>query len=99
MSSDEEDLLLLNYLRSRKRKQKYKRKFWVHPYIRKNIGKRLFIAAKELSVDDSKFQSFYRMSKNTFKELVLIVGPTIQKQNTNMRECVSAEERILITLR
>ncbi|XP_071054097.1 uncharacterized protein [Onthophagus taurus] len=39
------------------------------------------------------------MSKNTFKELVLIVGPTIQKQNTNMRECVSAEERILITLR
>lgn len=99
MSSDEEELLLLNYLRFRKRKQKCKRKFWVHPYIRKNSGKRLFIATKELSQNDSKFQSFYRMSKNTFKELVFIVDSTIQKQNTNMRECVSAEERIMITLR
>ncbi|XP_050516121.1 uncharacterized protein LOC126890983 [Diabrotica virgifera virgifera] len=39
------------------------------------------------------------MSKNTFKELVLIVGSAIQKHNTNMRECVSSEERLMITLR
>ena len=98
MSSDEEDLLLLTYLRCRKKKKKHS-KFWVHPYIYKNFNRRLFIAAKELSEDDSKFQTFYRMSKNTFTDLVLIVGPSIQKQNTNMRECVSPEERIMITLR
>lgn len=98
MSSDEEDLLLLNYLHHRKKKKKH-RKFWVHPYIHKNINRRLFIAVKELSEDDSKFQTFYRMSKNTFNDLVLIVGPAIQKQNTNMRECISAKERIMITLR
>lgn len=98
MSSDEEDLLLLNFLRRRK-KNKKRRKFWVHPYIYRNHNRRLFIAAKELAEHDSKFQTFYRMSKNTFKDLMLMVGPALQKQNTNMRECVSSEERLMITLR
>ena len=37
--------------------------------------------------------------KITFQELVEIVSPHIQRQNSNMRECVSAAERIMITLR
>nr|CAD7416021.1 unnamed protein product [Timema poppensis] len=39
------------------------------------------------------------MSKDSYLELVKMVAPTIQKMDTNMRECVTAEERILITLR
>lgn len=59
----------------------------------------MFVAARELQENDEKFQSFYRMSKETYMLLVNIVRPTISKVNTNMRECVSAEERIMITLR
>lgn len=43
--------------------------------------------------------AFYRMSKESYKEIVDIIPPAIYQKNTNMRECVSAEERILITLR
>lgn len=72
---------------------------WVHPYIERNIHCRLFVATKELQDSDKKFLAFYRMSKECYNALVEIVAPAIQYMNTNMRECVSAEERILITLR
>lgn len=66
---------------------------------KKNIRCRLFVAAKELQQTDSKFIAFYRMSKQCYMDLVQLIAPAIRQQNTNMRECVSAEERILITLR
>lgn len=99
MSSDEEDVILYYYVRRRRLRQKQKRRFWVHPYIQRNLSSRLFIAARELSENDTKFQSVYRMGKRTFEQLVEITSPIIQRRNTNMRECVPAEERILITLR
>ena len=98
MSSEEEDVFLCYVNKYRKRKRA-KRRFWVHPYLKINNDKRLFIAAKQMTESDDKFRSFYRMSKATFNELLQIVAPLIQKQNTNMRECVSPEERIMITLR
>ena len=98
MSSEEEDVFLCYVNKYRKRKRA-KRRFWVHPYLKNNNDKRLFIAAKQMTESDDKFRSFYRMSKATFNELLQIVAPLIQKQNTNMRECVSPEERIMITLR
>lgn len=60
---------------------------------------RLFVAAEQLNQTDTKFIAFYRMSKDSYRELLKLVTPNIHKMNTNMRECVSAEERILITLR
>lgn len=95
-SSDEEDALACYaYLRLRKNRKKY----WVHPYIAKNINCRLFVAAQQLSIDDAKFQAMYKMSKPTYRELLGLIAPVITKQTTRLRECVSAEERLLITLR
>ena len=82
------------YLRRRKKKQ-----YWLCPYIQRNINCRLFVAAKGLTEPDEKFQCMYRMTKVMFHELVMVISPAITRQNTNMRECVSAGERILITLR
>lgn len=96
-SSDEEDIVMYCwYKRLQRRKQ---RKHWVHPYIARNMHSRLFVAARELQETDRKFVAFYRMSKESYNALVEIISPSIHEQNTNMRECVGAEERILITLR
>jgi hypothetical protein len=38
-----------------------------------------FVAAKELLQDDRKFQSFYRMSKENFAEVVPVFGPAISR--------------------
>lgn len=82
-----------------RRMKRKTRRFWVHPYIDRNFHKRLFVGARELQQSDSKFVAFYRMSKESYITLVRMVSPAIQYVDTNMRECVNAEERILITLR
>ncbi|XP_025193653.1 uncharacterized protein LOC112593474 [Melanaphis sacchari] len=94
-SSDEEVITAYYYYRRNKKN----RRFWVHPYIEKNFHHRLFIAARELNLSDTKFLCFYRMSKESYLYLVNLISPAINKRDTNMRECVNAEERILITLR
>ncbi|CAH1963185.1 unnamed protein product [Acanthoscelides obtectus] len=53
----------------------------------------------ELNQCPERFQSFYRISKDCFTRLLNIIKPKITKKNTNWRNCVSAEERLLITLR
>lgn len=39
------------------------------------------------------------MSPERFEHLLSLVGPRISKQNTSMRECISAAERLTLTLR
>ncbi|KAJ8891676.1 hypothetical protein PR048_004204 [Dryococelus australis] len=56
-------------------------------------------SSRTIEPTDTKLITFYRMSKHAYLELVKLVVPAIQKIDTNMRECVTAEERILITLR
>lgn len=94
-SSDEDILACYIYNRLRKKRKRY----WRHPYIEENINCRLFVAAKELVQDDEKFLSMYRMKKETYQQLLNSIAPAITKQNTRLRECVSPDERLLITLR
>jgi hypothetical protein len=75
------------------------RMFWTHPYIKRNIKCRVSVAANQLQESDSKFIALYRMSKASYQHLLQMTVPALTKHNTNMRECVSAEERLLITLR
>lgn len=78
--------------------KKKERKYWVHPYIEKYINCRTFIAVKKLQETDAKFLTFYRMSKESYAELVRIISPAVHQRNTHLKECASSEERILITL-
>ena len=98
-SGDDDDIIIMYYYYQRYRKRK-ERKMWVHPYIeKKNINCRAFVAAKELQESDAKFLAFYRMGKETYQRLMEHMTPAFHYTNTNMRECVSPEERVLITLR
>jgi hypothetical protein len=55
---------------------------------------------QELSTEDPKgFQNFLRMGKTDFHELLAKVTPHVQRQDTWMREAISAAERLSITLR
>jgi len=55
--------------------------------------------SKELDQDPEKFHGYYRMNPETFTILVNIVEASIRKKDTNFRQAVSVEERLLITLR
>ncbi|KAG8264467.1 hypothetical protein J6590_011758 [Homalodisca vitripennis] len=77
----------------------YRESIKQHPYLSNNVKSRLFVAAREMCQLDRKFQSFYRMTKDSFLELTRLVGPSLEKLDTTMGECVPAQERLMITLR
>uniref|UniRef100_A0A671NAK6 DDE Tnp4 domain-containing protein n=1 Tax=Sinocyclocheilus anshuiensis TaxID=1608454 RepID=A0A671NAK6_9TELE len=45
------------------------------------------------------FQNFARVVPNQFQQLLQMVTPIIQRQNTNFRDAISPGERLMITLR
>lgn len=49
--------------------------------------------------EKSDFLNYLRMDECRFSFLLNLVTPEIEKQNTVMREAVSAEERLIVTLR
>jgi len=102
MSSDDEEVLhavnLVNILNAQGG-QKRVHNYWVHPFWRQNCNDRGAYAVFKDLEDDDRFQSFYRMKKETFELLIQLVGPKIQKKDTNFRRAVCPRERLLITLR
>ena len=55
---------------------------------------------QQLRDEEREFHYRYlRMSKERFDHLLSLVIEKITKKNTNMREAISAEERLVITLR
>jgi len=93
-SSEDDDCIPSNWYRNRKIK---KRRYCVRPYIQNNVNCRIFVAANESIQDNVKFQSFHRMSKESFNIFVEKVGPAVEKQDAHFRRCVCVRERLMIT--
>ena len=49
--------------------------------------------------DHEMFFNYFRMVPSMFDELLRLVGPSLVKKTTNLREPISAEIRLAITLR
>src|SRR5277367_2401083 len=59
-----------------------------------------FNLLQELALQEhAKYRRFMRMNEDSFQKLLSMVRPYITKQNTPMREPISAEERLALTLR
>ncbi|GFS50623.1 protein ALP1-like [Trichonephila clavipes] len=50
-------------------------------------------------MDSKSYRRFLRMDVSTFEELVALVSPSIERNNTSMRKAIPAAERIALTLR
>ncbi|XP_069619986.1 uncharacterized protein [Ranitomeya imitator] len=101
--------VLFNWVLSRRFGQPYpvivdprrrRRRMWVHPLLTKRLTKghfhRLYTALRE---HPEKFYLYCRMTIRTFDILLEILRPGITYQDTRMRKAISAEERLLLTLR
>lgn len=77
-SSDEEMMIVYYYYHTKRNRKR--RIFWVHPYIERNFHHQLFVAARELNLSDAKFLCFYRMSKDSYLQLVQLISPAIHKK-------------------
>jgi hypothetical protein len=79
-SSNDEDLLLLSVIRRRRKR----RRFWIRPLlesVERNGAHR--VLSLELAQHPNKFAGYYWMSKHTFEDLLSLVSPAIEKEDTN----------------
>lgn len=85
----------------KRRKRRKHREVWVKDWISKrhlfSIENNLI---KELANGDPEcHQNFLRMNTTDFDYLLGKVSPLISKQDTNMREAITAKTRLIVTLR
>lgn len=66
------------------RNKKKKLRYWIYPLL-KDKQHSSYVVAKELTADEDKFQSFYRMSQVAFHRLVQLVEPHISKKNYKLK--------------
>lgn len=76
------------------------RDYWVHPINqgRKEFGE-FHVLWPQISIDDERCKMYLRMTRKEFNVLYDLLEPKLRKQNTNFREAISSEERLLLTLR
>ena len=76
------------------------RELWIHPFCRDACTKgEFFLMYPDLRKYPAKFFCTYRMTIRQFDNLLHLLTPVISKQINNYSESISAEERLVITLR
>lgn len=92
-------LWLLNRFRKKKSAAK-KRKYWIHPMHQQTDNIEEFtLFFEKLKVDSTKFFNYFRMSLDSFNELLGKIQHLIQKEDTFMRKCIPPTMMLGVTLR
>ena len=94
-------ITMIAFQRSKQKKSARKRKCWTKEWLLKRhlygVGCTLF---KELAMQEpSDFRNWMRLDEASFYDILDRVKPYIQRKNTNMRESISPEQRLAVTLR
>lgn len=93
---------LISYKSKKTLSNRRNRKLWIKPWHeRRQEGKSvLHMLNEELLIEDpAAYRNFLRMTGDQFNNLLQSVKPLIDKQDTIMRPCVSARNRLEVTLR
>ncbi|XP_058826424.1 putative nuclease HARBI1 isoform X1 [Topomyia yanbarensis] len=76
------------------------RRCWMKKWLEKRDQYTHVRLLREISISDEEdFRNYFRMNKETYEKLLKMVQPHIFRQDTVMRRCISAHERLAVTLR
>ena len=94
-------LIALIAKRQKEKKSQERSRQATKPYVmRRHIFGAFHALVRELAEEDPKqLKQFLRMSTETFDELLHLVGPAIEKQDTTYKTSIPPEERLAVTLR
>ncbi|XP_044133206.1 uncharacterized protein LOC122925927 [Bufo gargarizans] len=80
--------------------ERRRRRHWIHPIVAQRIQKGQFHTLyNDLRQDPFKFHNFCRMSMESFDHLLTSLHPDLNFRDTSMRRSISAEQRLIVTLR
>jgi hypothetical protein len=72
----------------------------VHPLICcRPLKGQFYTLFEDLRANEAKFFNYFRMSSRSYDELLVILKHDITGKNTNMRLCISPEEKPAVTFR
>lgn len=81
-------------------KHTVKHKRWVKSWLKKRDKYCHVVLLKEIIKTDPKdYKNYFCVSDSSYNKLLSMLKPLLERQNTNMRNCVSADERLAVTLR
>ncbi|XP_069605173.1 uncharacterized protein [Ranitomeya imitator] len=85
--------------RKREKRRSHQR-FWLHPILEVRESRGAYHCLfGELNDNLEKYFEYTRMSQDSFRYLLRLVEGAITRQDTQLRRSISAEERLLVTLR
>ncbi|XP_050552278.1 uncharacterized protein LOC118277359 [Spodoptera frugiperda] len=99
------DLIIIAHIKEEEeaediRRERFKRNFWVHDVWKKrHLFGQFRTFCTNLHLYPSIYYDYYKMNYYKFESLLEILRPHIQKQNTNYRLAIPAEERLSVCLR
>lgn len=84
-----------------KKKKARSGRLWVRPWVARRDLRGIHVnLLKELRSEDMKsYKNYLRMDEETFKFIVSKIAPLISRQKTHLRNPISVEERLMVTLR
>lgn len=84
-----------------KEKKKRKKRVWSREWLQRRREESVpFRLMRELNEEDPHtLRQWIRLNKQQYQELLSMVTPLIEKQDTNIRLAVTAAERLTLTLR
>lgn len=90
-----------NFRYIKKKKKKPIKRLWVRPWISRRDGQGInTILLRELELEDPQsYRNYLRMDNETFRYLASKVAALIKKQKTHLRNPISVDERLSVTLR
>ena len=75
------------------------RQWWVHPLNNsRDEDSEFYHLYPQLRHWKNDFFAMYRMYPSKFDQLLAIIGPRLRKKTTNMREPISPEMKLVLTL-
>jgi hypothetical protein len=87
-------------LACRKKPLKRRRRFWIHPIVRKRpMQGDFYHLVSDLRKDPVLFKRYFRMNVQQFDYLLDIIRHRINLQNTRWRRSIEPEQQLAICLR
>jgi hypothetical protein len=89
--------LLFHHIRRRKKRT---RRYWIHPMLLERATRGAFhLLYCDLRKHDTKFLNYTRMSVGSFDQLLQLIRKEIEVGDTNFRQSIRPEEKLMVTLR
>ncbi|XP_041347115.1 protein ALP1-like, partial [Gigantopelta aegis] len=99
---DDDDVLLMYWYGKRRKKTmtRLNRRWWVHHInTKRHEYGEYHRLVRELQLDEDSFHQYFRMTREQFAQILYLVEPHICKQDTQLREAISARERLALCIR